>query len=286
MNKPVKNLIKGARRVGTPNMLSAEEEQALISAWQKNKNWKAREQLLEAFAPLAISVSKRLNPKNNKSDPDLLQQAQIGLMKAADRFDPSRGFRFATYAVWWIRHEVQEFALTNVSVVQGPKSAQARAAAKKIAAIDADMISDQNKGWEYTDKELANALGVDLKRAMDLRKHVARSDRSLNAPASEENGADRLALLVDPSTLGEPIALENMTMKELRSTLSAELNALPNREREIIVATQLYDPPATLVELGVRFGISKERVRQLRERGLERLRVAFEQRQLKFESFF
>lgn len=286
MNKPVTNLIKGARRVGTSNMLSAEEEQALISAWQKHKNWKAREQLLEAFAPLAISVSKRLNPKINKSDPDLLQQAQIGLMKAADRFDPSRGFRFATYAVWWIRHEVQEFALTNVSVVQGPKSAQARAAAKKIAAIDTDMMSDQNKGWEYRDKELANALGVDLKRAMDLRKHVARSDSSLNAPASEENGADRLALLVDPSTLGEPIALQNMTMKELRSTLSAEMNALPNREREIIVATQLYDPPATLVELGVRFGISKERVRQLRERGLERLRVALEQRQLKFESFF
>lgn len=286
MNKPVVNWIKGARRVGNVNMLSVDEEQTLICAWQKHKNWKARDQLLQAFAPLAISVTKRLIRRANKVDPDLLQQAQLGLIRAADRFDPNRGFRFSTYAVWWIRHEVQEYTRTNISVVQGPKSAQARAAARKIAAFEADILSDHSIGWGEIDKDLANALGVDLKRAVDLRKQVPRKDSSLNVPAKEKDGADRLALLVDPETLGEPVALRKINNEELRCTLKAELNALPKREREIIIATQLNDPPATLVELGVRFGVSKERVRQLRERGLERLRSAFEKRKLNIESFY
>lgn len=286
MNKSVTSLIQGARRVRTPGMLSADVERALICAWQVHGDRRARDHLIHAFAPLAASVATRLKRGAREVDPDLLQQAQIGLMKAADRFDPDRGFRFSTYAVWWIRCEVQEYARANISVVRGPNSAQARAAAKQISALKAEMESDPRMAWADAEQKLADALGVDLHRAADLRKQISGSDSSLNAPVRGEDGADHLALLVDPSTLEEPVALQNMKIEELRRVLVDVLSALPDRERDIIVAMQVTDPPATLEGLGMRLGISKERVRQLRERGFERLREALQQRDLGLESFF
>lgn len=286
MNKPITNLIQGARRVRTSGMLSAEEERALIDAWQKHGDQHARDHLILAFAPLAASLAKRLKRRAGKVDSDLLQQAHIGLMKAADRFDPDRGFRFSTYAVWWVRAEVQDYVRANISVVRHPNSAQSRAAAKLIAAIQAEMGFNPSMAWADEEKKLADALGVNLQRAADLRKQVTGSDRSLNAPVRGEDGADHMALLVDPESLGEPIALQNLKIAGLRSVLADVLNTLPDRERDIIFATQVTDPPATLEVLGTRYGISKERVRQLRERGFERLRAALQQRDLGFESFF
>lgn len=134
MNKPVTNLIQGARRVRTAGMLSAGEERALIDAWQAHGYRHARDRLIHAFAPLSGSIVKRFKRRGGEVDPDLLQQAQIGLMKAVDRFDPDRGFRFSTYAVWWMRAEVQDYLRANISVVRRPNSAQSRAAAVQIAS--------------------------------------------------------------------------------------------------------------------------------------------------------
>jgi RNA polymerase sigma-32 factor len=119
-----------------------------------------------------------------------------------------------------------------------------------------------------------------------LREQVAASDSSLNVKVGGEDGVDLLALLVDPNSLEDPVALQNLKLAELRRILVELLSSLPDRERDIIIATQVADPPATLEGLGTRLGISKERVRQLRERGFERLRAALQQRNLKLESFF
>lgn len=286
MNKPVTNLIKGARRVRTSEMLSADEERALICAWQQHGDRRARDRLIKAFAPLTASIVKRFKRGGGEVDPDLVQQAQIGLMKAVDRFDPDRGFRFSTYAVWWVRAEVQDYLRANISVVRRPNSAQSRAAAVQIAALNAEMEINPGLNRADADKRLAEALGVDTHRAADLREQVTASDSSLNVPVGGEDGVDRLTLLVDPNTLDEPAALQNMKIVELRRALVDVLGTLPDRERDIVVATQVSDPPATLEGLGTRYGISKERVRQLRERGLQRLREALRQSDLGFESFF
>src|SRR6056297_1000493 len=286
MNKPVTNLIRGTRRVRTPGMLTAEEEQALICAWQQHRDHQARDRLINAFAPLAASIAKRFRRGSGEVDLDLIQQAQIGLIKAVDRFDPERSIRFATYAVWWVRAEVQEYARANTSVVRRPNSARSRAAAREIAALNADMEADANIDLADADKKLAAALGVDPQKAADLRQQVNGSDSSLNVPVLEEDGADRMALLVDPESLEEPVALKSLQRQELRRILMDVLQTLPARERSIIVATQVSDPPATLEELGMRYGISRERVRQLREKGLERLRAALRKRDLGLESFF
>ncbi|MFQ6550333.1 sigma-70 family RNA polymerase sigma factor [Aestuariibius sp. 2305UL40-4] len=285
MNKPVTNLIHGARRVRSSGMLSAEKERALICAWQAYGDRRARDYLIHAFAPLAASVAKRLKLGAGEADPDLMQQAQIGLMKAADRFDPDRGFRFSTYAVWWARAEVQDFMRANTSAVRRPNSALTRAAAAQIAAIDAEVAADPGMDQAVADMKLADALGVDLQQAASLREQVTGVDISLNAHVQGSDGMDRMALLADPSSIDGPAALRKLETAGLRKVLAAALNTLPDRERDIIIATQVTDPPATLQDLGTRYGISRERVRQLRERGFERLRAALRQRDLGLESF-
>lgn len=282
MNKPITNLSRGARRINPSEMLSADEERQLVRAWQGRGDRRARDRLVTAFAPLAASVAKRAGPKSGDVDPDLVQQANIGLMKAADRFDPGRDIRFATYAVWWVRAEVQAYTRTNRSIVRRPNSALSRKAAARISGLDAAMSGDSASD----DARLADALGVDTQRAAALRAQIRGSDHSLNAPAQEEGGVDRIALLVDPGSLEGPVALQKLETVKLRRLLVDALSALPDRERDIIVATHVKDPPATLERLGALYGVSKERVRQLRERGFERLREAIRQRDLGFESFF
>ena len=286
MNKPVTNLIKSAQRVRTSQMLSADEERALLRAWQQNGDRRARNRLINAFAPLAASIAKRFTRGSGEVDLDFVQQAQIGLMKATDRFDPERGIRFSTYAVWWVRAEVQEYARANTSVVRRPNSARTRAAARQIAALNAEMEADAAMDPADADKKLAAALGIDLQKAADLRQQVTGSDSSLNVPVRDEDGADRMALLVDPQSLDEPAALQSLKITGLRGALVDALKTLSDRERDIVIATQVSDPPATLEDLGTRYRISRERVRQLREKGLERLRAALRQRDLGLDSFF
>jgi len=130
------------------------------------------------------------------------------------------------------------------------------------------------------DSHLAHALGVSKARVAILREQVSGRDFSLNVPAMGEDGEDRQALLVDPDSAEAPGRIERLDVGALRDGLASALSALPERERDIILATQLRDPPATLEGLGSRLGISKERVRQLRERGFERLRAALRENDL------
>lgn len=126
---------------------------------------------------------------------------------------------------------------------------------------------------------------MDLLRAASLREQITGTDFSLNAPVQEENGADRMDMLADPESIDAHAPLQNLEVVGLRKVLVAALGALPARERDIILATQVNDPPATLEILSVRYGISRERVRQLREWGFERLRAALRNRNLGLESF-
>lgn len=140
MNKPVPGFGHRPRRTRTAGMLSSEEERHLIRAWQDRRDRRARARLIRAFAPLAASVAKRCNPGLGEADDDLLQEANIGLMKAADRFGPQRENRFATYAGWWVRAEVQAYTRANSSIVRRPNSAQAR----KVAGNGQKLVDRTN----------------------------------------------------------------------------------------------------------------------------------------------
>ncbi len=285
MNRPVPNLGRHVRRKRTADMLSAKEERHLVRAWQDRGDRRARDRLIHAFAPLATSIAKRFMPGSGDADQDLIQQANIGLMKAADRFDPNRENRFSTYAIWWVRAEIQDYMRANMSIVRRPNSPQTRRAAVQIAALEAEMTSGPRIDRAEAEMRLADALGVNIERVVDLRAQVTGRDHSLNVPVSGDDGEDRIALLVDPGSFEEPAPMRRLEAAALRRALVDALSGLPDRERDIIIATQVHDPPATLESLGARYGISKERIRQLRERGFERLREAMRQHNLGAEYF-
>lgn len=285
MNKPIRNWDarpRKSKRAGHA-LLTAEQELDLVRAWQDRRDHQARDRLINAFAPMAAAMAKRFSPGDREADPDLVQQANIGLMKAADRFDPDRGLRFSTYAVWWVRAEIQDFKLANLSVVRRPNSAEFRKAYFNLKRLESEISTDA--GAAQTDAAVAKALGVSIGRLRDLRLQVSGADSSLNVPSLGDEGEERMALLADPESMGAKEGVEALDIGRLRETLIEAMHALPERERNIVIATQLSDPPATLDTLGNQMGISKERVRQLRERGLERLREKLSRNHLTLDAF-
>ncbi len=285
MNKPIPNWGAQPRRKRSPNMLSADDELHLLRAWQQRGDQRARDKVITAFSPMAGAMANRALAGSQAAEPDLVQQANIGLMKAADRFDPDRGYRFSTYAVWWIRAEIQDYKLANRSIVRRPNSTDLRKSIANLSRLDETVSNNSTISRADADTCVAKALGVSLLRLNDLREQVSGVDFSLNVPLVGDDGEDRMARLVDPVSMEDADTMNRHDIKTLRALLVEMIGALPDREREIIVATQLQDPPATLDRLGTHLGISRERVRQLRERGFERLRTTMGQRDLELEYF-
>jgi RNA polymerase sigma-32 factor len=285
MNKPISNWRTQPRRKRTPNMLSADDELHLLRAWQQRGDRRARDKVITAFSPMAGAMAKRALAGSQTAESDLVQQANIGLMKAADRFDLDRGYRFSTYAVWWVRAEIQDYKLANRSIVRRPNSVDLRKSIANLSRLDEIVSNNPTISRADADTCVARALGVSPQRLNDLREQVSGVDFSLNVPSIGDDGEDRMARLVDPVSMEDADTMNRHDIKTLRALLVEMIGALPDRERKIIVATQLQDPPATLTTLGIHFGISKERVRQLRERAFERLRTAMGQRELELEHF-
>ena len=285
MNKPISNWGTQPRRKRTSNMLSAGDELHLLRAWQQRGDKHARDKVITAFSPMAGAMAKRALAGSQTAESDLVQQANIGLMKAADRFDLKRGFRFSTYAVWWVRAEIQNYKLANRSIVRRPSSGDLRKSIASLSRLDEAVSNDPTISRADADTSVAKALGVSLLRLNDLREQVSGVDFSLNVPSVGDDGEDRMAQLVDPASMENADTMNRHDIKSLRALLIEIIGALPTREREIIVATQLRDPPASLTVLGIHYGISKERVRQLRERGFERLRTTLGRRDLELEYF-
>lgn len=285
MNKPVMNWTAGSHSKRRSAMLSAQDEGDLLRAWQDRGDRQARDEIIRAFAPLAAASAARFSSGSGEADPDLVQQANIGLMKAADRFDPTRGNRFSTYAIWWIRAEIQAYRRANMSVVRRPNSPQIRKASTHLARLDAEMAGEAGFRSVDSERKIADKLDVTPERLADLRAQLSVSDRSLNVRPTGPDGDESITLLPDPASSEMSERIHPLDVDVLRHVLVEALSALPDREREIVLATELSDPPATLAVLGERFGISRERVRQLRERGLERLRQALRDRALAPDCF-
>ncbi len=271
MNKPL--IHSRPRRSSERNlpMLTAEEELRLARAWKEEGDVDARNRLVAAFMPLAAATARRYTKGNQPPDADLIQQAQIGLIKAADRFDPDKGFRFSTYAAWWLRAEIQDYSLSNWSVVGRGNSAQYRKAFFNLKRVEQSLEDDTSGSAHEKDQKIAKALGITVEKVDKVRRQVSGPDQSLNVPALED-GEEMMARLADEDTDVERDVMVKLDNETLGHTLVEAVQSLPDREREIIIATQIREPAATLETLGEHFGISKERVRQLRERAFQRLR--------------
>ena len=254
-------------------------EIALARAWRDEGDSRARDRLILAHRRLALGAVARLGGKAGTSThDDLMQQAYLGLMKAADRFDPDKGVRFSTYARWWIRAEVQDYRIRNWSMVQVGSSA-----AQKMVHVHARRLENQfgqeqgrSPGGEELEARLATAMGLPRERIAVLRERMAVRDVPLDIrPQDDDDAGEPLDIVDETCADPEREALDRLSGEKLQSRLLCGLAELPLRERAILNDYYLADPPRTLSDLAREHGISRERVRQIREQGMRKLRRHF-----------
>ncbi len=256
-------------------ILSAEEEYEYATQWVKNHDSKAAEKLVASHLRMVVSVAYDFK---NYGIPvgDLIASGNMGLMQAVQKFDPEKGFRFSTYAMFWVRAEIYETILNNWSIVKiGTSANQKRVFFNLARAKRALGIMDNNMSDEQT-KQVAEYLNVPENDVKRMATRIGARDVSLNAPAhnNEEGSTDILSNLADARTNIED-SLERLEFRRKGyELLRKHLEALPERDREILKARRLVEPVATLEVLSQKYGISRERVRQIEERAYNKLRDA------------
>ncbi len=256
--------------------LEREEEQALAHAWKDNHDQHARNRIAMAHMRLVVSMAGKFR---NFGLPlgDLVQEGYIGLLEAAARFEPERQVRFSTYATWWIRASIQDYVLRNWSIVRGGTSSAQKALFFNLRRLRARLArGDDHLTSEAIHQEIAVALGVSTADVRTMDARLSASDVSLQAPLSAGEGGEgsnRLDFLTSDAPLPDEQAEGSIDGERRRHWLHSALGQLNEREMKIIRARRLAENGATLEELGVLLGISKERVRQIENRALEKLKA-------------
>ncbi|MCB1562789.1 MAG: RNA polymerase factor sigma-32 [Alphaproteobacteria bacterium] len=268
-------------------LLEKEMEQDLARRWKDHGDEKALHRLIEAHMRLAVSTATRFR---NYGLPmgDLIQEGNIGLMQAAERFDPDRDIRFSTYASWWIRAAIQDYVLRNWSIVRtGTTSAQKslffnlrRLRAKIENRREREGLDDEDR------QEIAQTLKVRPQDVEAMEGRMAASDKSLDAPLTDESESSWQDMLADEAPSPEEIVVGMKDSQSRSKWLHDALSALPDREQTIIRQRHLDHETVTLEELGKSLGISKERVRQLEQRAMERMKASLVNRTDDAGAFF
>jgi RNA polymerase sigma-32 factor len=255
-------------------LLTREHELDLARRWRDEGDEKALHELVQAYMRLAISTASRFK---NYGLPmgDLVQEGVVGLMQAAARFEPERDVRFSTYAAWWIRSAMQDYILRNWSVVRTGTTAAQKSLFFNLRRLRAKIDDGRHARLDEAGRAyIATELAVTVEEVEAMEMRLAGGDQSLNAsisPAGEDAWQDFLA---DDRPNPEEIVAETMDGDARSRWLTSSLAELSDRERTIIHERRLREDGRTLEELGVRLGISKERVRQIEHRALLKLKAA------------
>jgi RNA polymerase sigma-32 factor len=255
-------------------ILEKELEYRLAKRWREDGDRKAADQIVTSHLRLAAKIAKNYRGYGLPMS-EVISEGNVGLMQAVNRFDPDRGFRFATYAIWWIRASIQDYILRSWSLVKiGTTASQKklffklRSAKAKISALEnTELRPDQVTA-------IATTLGVEDQDVVDMNRRLG-GDLSLNASIrDEENSGEWLEQLVDESPSPEAIVVELDEMDRRHDALVRAIGVLSDRERRIFEARHLADEPRTLEDLAMQFKVSRERVRQLEARAFEKVQAA------------
>ena len=272
-----------ARRAMRAEMLDAETELALARAWRDHRDEAALHRLVTAYMRLAISMASKFR-RYGAPMPDLIQEAGLGLMKAADRFDPERGVRFSTYAVWWIKASIQEFVMRNWSLVRTGSTTSQKALFFNLRRIQAELLREAREVGESLDgaelnRRAADRLGVPLADLVMMEGRLSGGDVSLNIrPTGDEDGREWIDSIADEGEeTGEAVA-RSKDAQALQGWLAQSLATLTPREQRVIRARKLAEDPVTLESLGEELGLSKERVRQIEAAALAKMKRDLVQR--------
>jgi len=255
-------------------LLESDEEFMLAKRWQEHQDPKAAEKLVASHLRL---VAKIAGGYRGYGLPviDLIAEGNVGLMQALRKFDPDKGFRFSTYAMWWVRANIQEYILHSWSLVKiGTTAAQKklffnlRRMKGEMQELNEPIISAQ------TIKKIAEDLKVSEHDVIEMSKRLAGPDQSLNAPLKEAGAEEWQDWLVDETSSHDKQLIERDENKQKNALLETALKTLNEREYRIIYERRLTDPPSTLEALSASLGISRERVRQIEIRAFEKLQKA------------
>jgi RNA polymerase sigma-32 factor len=258
-------------------MLERDQEYQLAKRWREHGDHGAADQLITSHLRLAVKIAMKYRGYGLPVS-EIISEGNVGLMQALNRFEPDRGFRFATYAMWWIRASIQDYILRSWSLVKiGTTASQKRlffklrSAKSKIAALQSgDMPPDQVA-------LIAKNFGVADQEVIDMNRRLG-GDSSLNAPINDEGQTGEWQdYLVDQSPSPEALVAGQDETDHRRKALIHALGVLNGRERRIFEARHLADEPRTLEDLASEFNVSPERIRQIEMRAFEKVRHAVKQ---------
>jgi RNA polymerase sigma-32 factor len=253
-------------------MLSPEREWKLAQAWRCDGDEAALRELVGSHLRLVIKMARGF-AGYGLPVADLVAEGNVGLMQAAQKFDPDRGFRFATYAMWWIRAAIQEYILHSTSIVK-----MGTTAAQKKLFFNLRQLKGRLDQFEAGDlpseavATIAAQLDVPEKDVVEMNRRMSGADGSLNETVLEDGETEWLDRLVDEGPSQEALLAEADEMAQRRKLLGEVMARLDAREREILVERRLRDEPLTLEDLSQRFHVSRERIRQLEVRAVDKLR--------------
>ena len=255
-------------------LLSPEEEYMFAKRLKEHGDAEAARRLVTSHLRLVAKIAMGYRGYGLPVS-EIVSEGNVGLMQAVKRFDPDKGFRLATYAMWWIRASIQEYVLRSWSMVKlGTTAAQKklffnlRKAKSNIGAIEEGDLTPA-----HTTK-LADQLGVTEREVTDMNRRLSGPDSSLNAPLRSESESEWQDWLADDTMDQETRMAEREELGDRHELLAGAMAGLTERERDIIEARRLQDEPATLEELSQKFGVSRERVRQIEVRAFEKLQKA------------
>ena len=264
-------------------LLDAETEKRLAHAWRDDGDVEALHRLINAYMRLAISMAVKFK-RYGAPMSDLIQEAGLGLMKAADKFDPDRGVRFSTYAVWWIKASVQDCVMRNWSLVRTGSTSSQKSLFFNQRRVQAQLERQADTQGVRLDKhqlhqQIASEIGVPVRDVEMMDGRLSGNDFSLNAvQSSEPDGREWIEILEDDGAQAAELVERRHDRRKLRGWLVQAMQSLTGREQRIVMARKLRSPPRTLEDLGRELSLSKERVRQLEAAAFVKMRKTLDRR--------
>ena len=268
------NLSRYLQEIRKFPMLEPNEEYMLAKSWREHGDTEAAHKLVTSHLRLVAKIAMGYRGYGLPVS-ELISEGNVGMMQAVKRFDPERGFRLATYAMWWIRAAIQEYILHSWSLVK-----MGTTAAQKKLFFNLRKLKGQMQAIEEGDlspeqvSKIATTLDVPEDDVVQMNRRLAAPDHSLNAPLRIDGDGEWQDWLVDDSVDQETLVADQEELDNRRTMLAGAMKGLNKRERHILTERRLRDNPLTLEELSQQYGISRERVRQIEVRAFEKLQKA------------
>ena len=282
MSKSYKGYQSITSKAMKAEMLDPEIELELARKWHREGCEKSLHRLVNAYMRLAVSMASKYM-KYGIDTNELIQEAGIGLMKAAEKFDPERGVRFSTYATWWIKASIQDFVLRNWSLVRTGSTASQKSLFFNLKRVKSQIEREFESSGASVDygslnTMVAEKMGVSLRDVQMMDTRLSGGDFSLNSLQQGEEGREWIETIEDENSYGADKVEKDKDDGIVKTWIKEAIETLNEREKTIVIERKLRDKPRTLDSIGGELGVSKERVRQLEAEALKKLRKHFETR--------